>query len=144
MSKEKKENKKVWNVGDRFYITGKALYCFTNRPNRKGKMPTNNYEVGVTEFNSDYNVDEFVSDTVIRDKDGNEKQIERIKIANSKFPIPMFDMNAVRLAEPIAVPNETDITLFVEVKHSNQFNKDFLVCKAIKLNEEVKEFNPFV
>ena len=146
MSKKenKKENKKICNVGDKFFITGKALYCFTNKPNKKGRMPSHNYEVGIKNPESDYNIDSFVKDTVIKDKEGNEQQVERIKIANSKYPIPMFDMNNDRLPEPKAVPNDTDITIYVEVKHSNEFNQDYLVCKAIKLNEEVKEFNPFV
>ena len=139
----KKENKKQYNVGDEFFISGKAMYCFTTRPNTKGNLPSNKYEVCVTNMESDYNIEPFITDTVIKDKDGNETQVERIKIANSKFPFPMFDVNNNRLAEPIIIPNETPITLFVKVKHTDQFNKDYLVCRAIKLNEVVKEFNPF-
>lgn len=138
-----KENKKTYKIGDEFFIHGKALYCFTTKRNTKGEYASGKYEVGVTDINSDYNVEAFITDTVIKDKDGNEKQIERIKIANSKFPFAMFNDNAERFEEPVFIPNETDITLFVKVEHSDKFNTDYLICKAIKVNEPIKEFNPF-
>lgn len=135
--------KKAYAIGDEFFITGKALYCFTTKPNNKGTMPSNKYEVCVTDFKSDYNTEAFVTDTVITDKDGNEKQIERIKIANSKYPFPVFDVNNKRYDEAPFIPNGTPIELYVQVKHTDKFDKDYLICKAIKTLEVIEEFNPF-
>lgn len=121
------------------YINGKSYYSMTTKRNTKGKFPSNCFEVGVT--NIDYTDDnnELLQKYVKTARD----ETEFLAIKNAKFEIPMFDMNNNRLPNAVAIPNGTDITLYVEEQHNDNYDTDYLVCKAIRVNEEVKEFNPF-
>ena len=102
-------------------ITGNSLFTCLTRKNTKGKMPSNAYEVGV-EIDNDFRI---------------------FKISNARFPIPLFDENAVPMERAVPIPNGTSITLELEKKFSDEFNKDYLVVKAVKLNEHIEEYNPF-
>jgi hypothetical protein len=134
---------KELKVNDEFFIDGKAFYCKTNKPNTKGRYPSNCYEAGVFNPSSEYDISQFVKDAVYTDKEGNETQGEQVSIKNSKYPIPIFDMNNERYQDNISIPNGTDITMFCKVCYSEGFNTEYLVVRAIKINEELKEFNPF-
>lgn len=125
------------------YITGESYYSMTTKKNTKGKYASNCYEVGVKnpEIDDDNSaiLEEYSKSRT--DDDGNGYDYLHIK--NSKFEIPMFDMNNKRMPEAVAIPNGTNITMFVQEEYNANFDTNYLVCKAIRVNEEIKEFNPF-
>ena len=121
------------------YINGESYYSMTTKRNTKGKFPSNCFEVGVTAIDYTDDNNELLQKYVKDARDGTEF----LAIKNAKFEIPMFDMNNNRLPNAVAIPNGTNITLYVEEHHNDNYDTDYLVCKAIRVNEEVKEFNPF-
>lgn len=139
-------------------ITGNSLFTCLTRKNTKGKMPSNAYEVGVEiddnflisktandkeqDWLSDY-IGDHTKDIKYKGKDGKEVDKSILKISNARFPIPLFDENAAPMEHAVPIPNGTSITLELERKFSDEFNKDYLVVKAVKLNEHIEEFNPF-
>lgn len=138
-------------------ITGNSLFTCLTRKNTKSKMPSNAYEVGV-EIDKDFEITsanndekewlaEYISthtkDINYKGKDGKEVVKRIFKIANARFPIPLFDENAVPMDRPVPIPNGTSITLEIEKKFSDEFTKEYLVVKAVKLNEHIEEYNPF-
>ena len=137
-------------------IKGLSMYSSTAKPATKGEYPSYRYEVGLTDVDivktkndteKDWLVDyikEHSQEIDIKDKDGNTIGTQSMfKIKNSRFEIPMFDMNANRLSKAVALPNGTPITLDLAKQHSDKYNKDYLVVKAIQVNEPIKEYNPF-
>lgn len=139
-------------------ITGNSLFTCLTRKNTKGKMPSNAYEVGV-EIDDDFSIsktandkeqdwltdyiNEHTKDIKYKGKDGKEVDKSIFKISNARFPIPLFDENAVPMERAVPIPNGTSITLELEKKFSDEFNKDYLVVKAVKLNQHIEEYNPF-
>lgn len=136
-------------------IKGKSLYSSTVRPATKGEYPSNCYEVCITDieivkatneeekFLTEY-LNEHLKDVEIKDKDGNViEKVKALKIANSRYEIPMFDQNANRLPKAVPISNGVEITLELQKNHSDKFKTDYLVVKAIQVNEPIKEFNPF-
>ena len=124
------------------YLTGEARYCYTTRPNDGGKFPSHCYEVGLdnVECEDKEFYDNLMALDIIKiDDDTNERYI---KIANSKFPIPMFNMSGKEI-DKCKLPNGTKIMLAVSMKHNDKFDKDYLVCLGVKLLEDYKPFNPF-
>lgn len=137
-------------------IRGLSMYSSTTKPATKGEYPSNCYEVGIIDIDfvsvkdateKDWLID-YINDHSreidIKDKDG--KIIDTVlmfKIKNSRFEIPMFDMNANKLPKAVALPNGTPITLDLAKQHSDKYNTDYLVVKAIQVNEPIKEYNPF-
>ena len=126
-----------------FYITGKSFYSMTTRKETSGRYPSNAYNVGVTDIEIDDDNHEIVEKYLKTTKDSKGNEVENISIKNAKYQIPMFDMNNAKMADVVAIPNGTSITLYVEEKYNMDFDKNYLVCKAIRVNEEVKPFNPF-
>lgn len=139
-------------------ITGNSLFTCLTRKNTKGKMSSNAYEVGV-EIDNDFSIlktandkeqhwltdyiGDHTKDIKYKGKDGKEVDKRIFKISNARFPIPLFDENAVPMERAVPIPNGTSITLELEKKFSDEFNKDYLVVKAVKLNEHIEEYNPF-
>ena len=137
-------------------IKGFSMYSSTTKPVTKGEYPSNCYEVGLTDIEivqtkndteKDWLVD-YIADHSkeidIKDEDGNTIGTQSMfKIKNSRFEIPMFDMNANKLTKAVALSNGTPITLDLAKQHSDKYNTDYLVVKAIQVNEPIKEFNPF-
>lgn len=139
-------------------ITGNSLFTCLTRKNTKGKMPSNAYEVGV-EIDKDFEITksangdekewlagyiaEHTKDIKYKGKDGKEVDKSIFKISNARFTIPLFDENAVPMERAVPIPNGTSITLELEKKFSDEFNKDYLVVKAVKLNQHIEEYNPF-
>lgn len=139
-------------------ITGNSLFTCLTRKNTKGKIPSNAYEVGV-EIDNDFSISKTANDKEqhwltdyignrtkdikYKGKDGKEVDKSIFKISNARFPIPLFDENAVPMEHAVPIPNGTSITLELEKKFSDEFNKDYLVVKAVKLNEPIEEYNPF-
>ena len=139
-------------------ITGKSLFTCLTRKNTKGKMPSNAYEVGI-EIDKDSSITKTANDDETKwlnnyivehtksikykGKDGKEVDKAIFKISNARFPIPLFDENAVPMERAVPIPNGTSITLDLEKKYSEEFAKDYLVVKAVKLNQHIEEFNPF-
>lgn len=139
-------------------ITGNSLFTCLTRKNTKGKMPSNAYEVGV-EIDKDFVISksangdekkwlagyiaEHTKDIKYKGKDGKEVDKQIFKISNARFPIPLFDENAVPMERAVPIPNGISITLELERKFSDEFNKDYLVVKAVKLNQHIEEYNPF-
>ena len=137
-------------------IKGFSMYSSTTKPVTKGEYPSNCYEVGLTDIEivqtkndteKDWLVDYIVDhskDVDIKDENGNTIGTQAMfKIKNSRFEIPMFDMNANKLTKAVALSNGTPITLDLAKQHSDKYNTDYLVVKAIQVNEPIKEFNPF-
>lgn len=137
-------------------IKGLSMYSSTTRPATKGDYPSNCYEVGLTDIDivsakndkeKDWLLDyiaDHSKDVDIKDENGNTIGTQAMfKIKNSRFEIPMFDMNAVKLPRAVPLSNGTPITLELAKRHSAEYNKDYLVVKAIQVNEPIKEFNPF-
>lgn len=130
-------------------IKGLSMFSNTTRKNTKGKYPTNAYGVGLTDIEiiagtdieADLVYDLYKERTVKIDNE--EKTISILKIQNSKFKIPMFDMNNERLEQVVPIKNGTPITIDVSVRHSETYNTDYLVVNAIRIDEPIKEFNPF-
>lgn len=137
-------------------IKGLSMYSSTTKLATKGEYPSNCYEVGLTDIDivqtkndeeaiwlADYIADHS-KEVDIKDEDGNTIGTQSMfKIKNSRFEIPMFDMNANKLPKAVALSNGTPITLDIAKQHSNKYNTDYLVVKAIQVNEPIKEFNPF-
>ena len=137
-------------------IKGFSMYSLTTKPATKGEYPSNCYEVGLTDIDivqtkndeekdwlEDYIADHS-KDVDIKDENGNTIGTRAMfKIKNSRFEIPMFDMNANRLPKAVALSNGTPITLELAKQHSDKFNTEYLVVKAIQVNEPIKEYNPF-
>ena len=137
-------------------IKGLSMYSLTTKPATKGEYPSNCYEVGVTDIDiiqtkndeekdwlADYIADHS-KDVDIKDENGNTIGTQAMfKIKNSRFEIPMFDMTANRLPKAVALSNGTPITLELAKQHSDKFNTEYLVVKAIQVNEPIKEYNPF-
>ena len=137
-------------------IKGFSMYSSTTKPVTKGEYPSNCYEVGLTDIEivqtkndteKDWLVD-YIADHSkeidIKDEDGNTIGTQSMfKIKNSRFEIPMFDMNANKLTKAVALSNGTPITLDLAKQHSDKYNTDYLVVKAIQVNEPINEFNPF-
>ena len=137
-------------------IKGFSMYSSTTKPVTKGEYPSNCYEVGLTDIEivqtkndteKDWLVDYIVDhskDVDIKDENGNTIGTQAMfKIKNSRFEIPMFDMNANKLTKAVALSNGTPITLDLAKQHSDKYNTDYLVVKAIQVNEPINEFNPF-
>ena len=136
-------------------IKGLSMYSLTTKPATKGEHPSNCYEVGVTDIDivqtkndeeKDWLVDyiaDHSKDVDIKDENNNTIGTQAMfKIKNSRFEIPMFDMNANRLPKAVALSNGTPITLELAKLHSDKFNTEYLVVKAIQVNEPIKEYNP--
>lgn len=137
-------------------IKGLSMYSLTTKPATKGEYPSNCYEVGLTDIDiiqtkndeekdwlADY-IANHSKDVDIKDENGNTIGTQAMfKIKNSRFEIPMFDMNASRLPKAVALSNGTPITLELAKQHSDKFNTEYLVVKAIQVNEPIKEYNPF-
>ena len=139
-------------------ITGNSLFTCLTRKNTKGKMPSNAYEVGV-EIDENFSISktandkeedwlaDYISDHTkvikYKGKDGKEVDKSIFKISNAIFPIPLFDEYAVPMERAIPIPNGISITLELDKKFSKEFSKDYLVVKAVKLNEHIEEYNPF-
>ena len=123
-------------------IKGKAYYCFTTKKNSKGKYPSHCYEIGILDPTSTDDIDKFVKTrtTIV---DGAEIIEHYIKIANSKYEFPMFDMDANRLSSSVAIPNGTEITIEADIKTNKEYNREYLVVKAVQINEHIQEYNPF-
>ena len=124
------------------YLSGEARYCYTTRPNDSGKYPTHCYEVGIDKVESEDKefLDKLGDLEILKvDEDTDETYL---KIANSKFPIPMYNMQGKEI-DKCKLPNGTKIMLAVAIKHNDKFDKDYLVCLGIKLLEDYKPFNPF-
>ena len=137
-------------------IKGLSMYSLTTKPATKGEYPSNCYEVGLTDIDivqtkndeeKDWLADYIAAhskDVDIKDKNGNTIGTQALfKIKNSRFEIPMFDMNANRLPKAVALSNGTPITLELAKQHSDKFNTDYLIVRAIQVNEPIKEYNPF-
>ena len=89
-------------------IKGLSMYSSTAKPATKGEYPSNCYEVGLTDVDIvktendteeywlvDY-ITEHSKEIDIKDEDGNTiGEQSMFKIKNSRFEIPMFDMNAL-------------------------------------------------
>ena len=115
------------------YVKGKSYYSFTTKTNESGKYPSHRYEVNLTDAVPELpEYGEIVNEFI---KDG------KLKIANSKYPIPMFDMTNVKLDQPVGLSNGTELLIFVE--RNTGENGDYLICKAIKVCEPIEDFNPF-
>lgn len=137
-------------------IKGLSMYSSTAKPATKGEYSSNCYEVGLTDIDivqtkndtekdwlSDY-IANHSREIDIKDEDGNTIGTRSMfKIKNSRYEIPMFDMNGDRLPKAVALSNGTAITLELAKQHSDKYNTDYLVVKAIQVNEPIKEFNPF-
>ncbi len=130
-------------------IKGLSMFSNTTHKNTKGKYPTNAYGVGLTDIEITGGKDDEINFVTKLYKkrtvkiDGEEKVIPILKIQNSKFKIPMFDMSNERLEQAVPIKNGTPITIDVSVRHSDTYNTDFLVVNAIRIDEPIKEFNPF-
>lgn len=130
-------------------IKGLSMFSNTTRKNTKGNYPTNAYGVGLTDIEiikgtdteTDLVHDMYKERTV--KIDGEEKEMPILKIQNSKFKIPMFDMNNEQLEQAVPIKNGTPITIDVSVRHSETYNTDFFVVNAIRIDEPIKKFNPF-
>lgn len=137
-------------------IKGLSMFSSTTKPATKGEYPSNCYEVGLTDIDiiqtknneekdwlADYIADHS-KDVDLKDENGNTIGTQAMfKIKNSRFEIPMFDMNANKLPKAVALSNGTPITLDLAKQHSDKYNTDYLVVKAIQVNEPIKEYNPF-
>jgi len=124
------------------YLSGEAYYCYTTRPNESGKYPSHCYEVGISNVETeDKEFLELIGELGIV-KVNEDTQETYMKIANSKFPIPMFNMQGKEI-DKCKLPNGTKIQLAVSMKHNEKFEKDYLICLGIKLLEDYKPFNPF-
>lgn len=136
-------------------IKGNSYYSTTTKKNTKGKYPSNCYEVGLTDIDLSNVTDEDELEQVEKFISEHQKEVDvkedgkvigttsALKIANSKYEIPMFDMNANRLENAVPLANGTPINIEVEIKHSDKFNTDYMTVKAIQVLEPIKEFNPF-
>lgn len=125
------------------YISGKSYYSMTTKKDTKGKYPSNAYVVGLTDVLIDDDNREIIEKYIKTTTDKNGNKIEHLTIKNSQYQIPMFNKDNQRMQDVVALPNDTDITIFVEERYNANFDTDFLVCKAIKVNDDIKEFNPF-
>lgn len=123
------------------YITGEANYCYTTRTNESGRYPSHCYEVGLLnpscEDEKFYN--KLSKEEIIKHNDNNDTTL---KIANSKYPIPMYDKNGKEM-DIVKLQNGVKIMIAVSIKHNDNYDKDYLICHGIKLMEDYKPFNPF-
>ena len=126
-------------------IRGKSYYTRTTKPITKGKYNVGKYSVGVRDFkvvseDNNFDITPFIREAT--DKETGEV-IEVISIQNAEFPPKMFDVDNVKMEENVSVPKDHDITISVVLRHSDEFDVDYLVCNGLKINEPIKEYNPF-
>lgn len=126
------------------YISGKSYFSMTTRKDTKGKYPSNSYVVGITDVLIDDNNHEIIEKYLKQTKDKDGNMVEHITIKNSLYQIPMFDKDNKRITDCVPIPNGTDITIYVEERYNSVYDTDFLVCKAIRVNEDIKPYNPFL
>lgn len=137
-------------------ITGKSMFSSTTKKSTKGKFPTHCYEIGITDINiEDYNNEldkEFLSDYIDKhlktveytdNETGEVVEVQILKIANSKYQFPMFDMNAERLEKSVPLSNGTNIRLELAKRYSEEFKTDYIVVKAVQVLDEIIDYNPF-
>lgn len=134
-------------------IKGKSIFSSTTKKVTKGKYPSGKYEVGIYDVSVVNGADDEISNfnsiyqdrvqTIEVDLDGQTVEIQSLKIKNSEYEFPMFDKHNNRLSSSVPLKNGTNITLDISIKHSDTYNKDYIVVNAIRVDEDIVEFNPF-
>ena len=135
-------------INTKFIAKGTAYYCKLDNPNTKGKFPSNCYEVGIANptFSFAKNcTDEMVGeifDNVINDLMKDSEDTKFIKIANSKYPIKVYDMNNNIIDNP-RISNGINLIAKFTIKYNTNFDKLFIVVNGVKLLDEYKVSTPF-
>lgn len=150
-----KEEKKA--IGTAFIIEGESYYSSLAQPNNKGQYASNCYEVGIAnpKIKISKKTDEAIAE-VIKEKfetdflkangtnldDTTEDNTIFVKIKNSKYPIPCYDINGERIEAP-RISNGFPIKVKVKLNYSEKYKTYYLTAIGVKLMEEYKPFNPF-